>query len=49
MGYFVVERPYCTFRFPSWLAMEQDPFPVLETVTMEKGDVLLSTYPKTGA
>jgi len=47
-GVFLVERPHTTVRFPAVLSRQADAFPMLEEVTMDKDDVLLTSCPKTG-
>ena len=41
-------RPHTTFRMPAWFNAVEDPFPELEQVQMDKGDVLIMAPSKTG-
>ena len=48
VGNFIIERLHSKNRIPMFLNVEQDPFPRLQEVRMEEGDVLLVSPPKTG-
>ena len=48
-GSFIINAPHKTFRSPAYWNSNHDPFPRLQEVTMEKGDALLVTRPKSGA